>query len=139
MSIELSIWKGKAVENGEYISDRRMIFKRSSVVNKRLLEELENTTGTNISIKPQAKAKEIFDLLEKDTKQILDFDSYICFKENPKGGMLFTDCFRDKWQIQKPYYELVKKLLGFDYLLGGTRVVGFVKNSEIIGLLMCFF
>ena len=137
----IDIWAGKAVEVGKLISDRRTMFKRSSVINKKLLKELEEIDrhGT-LTIYAQTKASRVFKVCEERAKQLLEFDSYTHYNSVRSGGMIFKDCFGGEWKIQSNYYQLIQQLLNFDFLLGSDdkTMVYFVKDNKIIGILMCF-
>jgi len=138
----IDVWEGHRLEEGEYVSDGRIFFRRADVKSKRLLNKLHDS-GSSI-IKTQKSADKLFKDFKAKSKQILEFDTYMRYRyDDIDSGMVFKDCFGDEWKIQRKYYQLAKKILGFDYLLGiGSKkdgyMVVFVKDSETIGFLMCF-
>ena len=138
IEIEEYVWAGNVIEEGEYISDGRLLFRQQDIENQVLLKAIGEINVLYLSPKPQKAADKTFKILRKAARRILEYNKIIPYKLNKSGGMVFLDCFGDEWKVQRGYYKLAKRLLKFDFLLGLKDCVVFVKNSEIIGCLMCF-
>ena len=134
----IEVWKDNRLVDGNWVSDGRLMFRRTDVVNNRLLKKIDKPKNYFTQKKPS----QCFTRLKQKVCQLLELDSLVVYKGRISNGMLFVDCFGGEWAIQRKYYQLTKKLLNFDFLIGGEvkrgKYVMFVKNSEIIGALMCF-
>ena len=136
------VWCGNVVEEGRYVSDGRLLFKKKDA-EPELLKKLFDKIGISKAVRPlktQDNNRELWQHHCKETTYRLYF-----IKEE-KGAlgtsMLFIDVKKRPTRIYKPYFQLAMKLLSFDQVRArkgngeNTDAVVLYRERKAVGMLM---